>query len=455
MADNLVTDRLYYGARSKKLLVLLWTFWFSVLFSPLLNVGVLLRVDQIILPLVLALFLIKKKFRILVSYAGRWFAQYALLSAFIGLVGGVLSLFIEGVVNWYFIVNWPIKICLHLIVGIGIMELTAKGGRRLLPMALRPLLIGTAIVGLVAVFQILEFRGYIPDVGINRFLSLVYPYRVKGEPTLTVSGYRLKTGRIGQATATFDGHPILLGNYLAFSSLLLLPLVRSNVRVLVLILAIAGLLLSLARASVVAWFAGVVLFLALLGIRSSASTRLKSFVMYIARMSLVALVLGVIYIATPLDETVRWRLVTTVQTFQGIGPEEGRLTAVWPETVKALQKTGLTAWLLGKPGGYAGATDSQYLWILANTGIMGLFLFVRLHLCLLLFGVKTFARVWHVDRTISLLGLGYTCAVVALMLMYIANPSLQGDRLLTTLVVVSLMLDNDVRELNNYKKNYD
>jgi len=454
MTHNCAPEQPYGDSHLRKPPILLWLFWFSILFSPLVNFGVLLRVDQIVLPLVFYLLLVQKKFRISIGGIGRRFAQYALLCTFLGAVGGVVSLLMEGIVNWYFIVNWPVKVLLHLIIGLAIIELTAKHETLLLPMGLRPLLIGTAIVGMIAILQVSEFRGYIPDVGINKFLSQVYPYRMEREPMLTVSGYQLKTGRIGQATATFDGHPILLGNYLAFTSLVLFPLLRFSFKALILIPMFSGLFLSLARASVLAWFGGLVLFLAMLGIHSLVTSRLKLFFRYTAMIALAVLVLGTMFVASPLGETVRWRWVTAALTIQGFGPEEGRLAQVWPAVINTLRETGALAWLFGKPGGYVGPTDSQYLWVLANAGIMGLLLFTGLHLYMLLVGWKAFISFWNTDKTMSLLGWGYTCAVVALLLMYIANPVLQGDRLLTTLVVVSLMLDNDVKKLKNAKKNY-
>jgi len=439
-----------------KNIILLILFWSSVLFSPLLNIGAYLRVDHIVFLLLAFLLLIKKRFKLKVPHTALVFILFAVSLAFFAIISANVGLLSKGSANFYFALNWPLKIIWNVIIGLCIYNIiTIKYKQHeIINKTCHILLICIFFYGVLAILQVAEFHGYIPTIGINSFLSKFYPYRGNLPPEYLVitKGYLLKMGGMGRATIT-EGQPILAGNILAFLLIMLLPLLDRTSRVFIYMVGLLGLILTLTRGAIIAWICGIVIFL--LFLFYDAIKRHKMY--WIKRYLVIWIIIGMcclIFInITPFGEVLHHRLDTSFSTMKGSGVIEPRFERVWPEALDAVNSADIVGWLFGVPGGYKGATDSQYLWLLVNVGLTGLILFIILHCYIAWVGWSIYVSMLKVNRSYAFFGLGLTSAICTLLVAYIVNPALQSDRLLTILVVSSIIIDNSKRKSVNNKVN--
>ncbi|HBT47658.1 MAG TPA: hypothetical protein DEA73_07270 [Peptococcaceae bacterium] len=434
-----------FDTKKQRIPYLLILLWISVLFSPLIKLGVYLRIDHIFFILAFCFLVIKRQFHLIIPKSVRFFVLFALLLMFSATVSALLSSFVTGTANFYFVINWPAKVLLNIIIGVTIINLY---GQRFLVLekSLRLLWCGIAVMGLIGVIQAAEFHHFIPNIGLNTFLSKFFPYKGESVDDLLIKtgGYILKMGGAGRATSTMDGHPILLGDFLAFILSMFLPFAHNVQNIGIYLISVLCLLLTLSRGAVVGWISGISVYLILIVCHSLISGKGKEIPRFITLLLLVVGTFFVTFQYTPFAEKISWRLTSTIDTLMNTGVPEERLTDRWPSAINALNEAGALGWLLGVPGGYSKSTDSQYFWFLVNVGLMGVILLLYLHVFLFSIGWRFFTTMWPTNQQIALWGLGYAAAIIALLIMYIFHPALQGDRLLTTLIVVSILLDNTI-----------
>jgi len=444
VADRgLMQSKRTISRRSRENISLLLTFLFaSILFSPLFNLRVHLRIDQavfiVIFP-ILPILLMKERFALHLYDTVGVFLVFPLLTAFSASLTNVYSSFTTGSINSYFAVNWPAKILLNVLMGGAILIFYNKKSS-IFERSLRLLWLGTVIVGIIGIVQVAELNRLIPNLGINGFLSKFFPYR--GEVSYAFleksGGYALKVGGIGRATSTMDGHPILLGDFLAFVLVLVLPLVENWRRMGQYLAPLLCLLLTLSRGSILGWMVGVLGYFGLKSFYNWKGKRMRMAKSIVLILILVCFIL-VLYMSSPFV-SIRWRVESTIATLLGRGGLEARFADRWPQLFSSLSEGGMGRWLLGIPGGYGDSTDSQYLLILANGGLVGVTVFLSFHVYLFLSGLRVFTNAWRSDQERALLGLSYSSAIIALLTSYVFHPSLQGDRLLTTLILISMFL---------------
>ncbi|NLE04211.1 MAG: hypothetical protein GX638_05335 [Crenarchaeota archaeon] len=433
--------------------------WFSVFFSPLLDLRIFLRFDQIFSILFFAL-LIRKGWALRLTPCAKKFIVFILLIIVTATLNALTASFIGGRMNFYFVFNWPLKIALNVIIGLLLIDYTDPERIGSLEVTLRILWVCLFLIGLIGIFQVIEFLGKIPNIGINKYLSMFFPYHGDFSEVFLykTQGLLLKTGGAGRATSTFDGHPILFGDFLTFVLIFLLPFVRKYRYLLIYLIPVLSLFLTLSRGSIAAWILGLFVYLCLifayyhvLENQNSVSRAYlrKRFFKFTFHIFLLVVFLFVIIYSSPLGiaDPIRVRLVSSLETLQGSGVPEGRITNIWPNALAEMVAAGPVSWWIGVPGGYEGSTDSQYLWLLVNTGIVGILLFWGLHLYLVRLGWKFALEMSKINRANSLFGLSFIAAVISLLFIYVFHPALQGDRLLTTLIVVSILMENSITKI--------
>lgn len=428
---------------------LITLFWISVVFSPILKIGAYFRIEQLIFFALFVFIFLKKKFIIKLNIIAKLFIVFALLLSIIALLSSLLSSYRIGNVGFYFALNWPTKILLNVIIALTIININKSNFSSLYKISIISIYYCVLVVGLIGILQVAEFRGYIPSIGLNNMLSNIYPYHgMLSEETLKkTQGFFLKMSGIGRATSTFDGHPILLGDYLAVSMILILPLIKKFTNVIIYIVPIMALFLSLSRGSIIAYIIGFVTYF-LLTFLFAKNIKNKMYLLYLFFRIIFFLAIGVLIIGqfTPLLQSFFDRIESSKMTALGIGVSEGRTTKVWPNAISALNDIGLYGWLFGLSN-YAFSTDSQYLWLLVNIGLLGVIIFLSLHFYLIVLGRRYMLQNIKIECQDTKFGCSFIAAIILLLIVYIVHPALQGDRLLSTIIILSILMDSDINNI--------
>src|SRR5690606_10677530 len=150
----------------------------------------------------------------------------------------------------------------------------------------------------------------------------------------------------------------------------------------------------------------------------------------------IAAGVALLLLQTPLGLSLSARLDSSIATLQGHGPVEGRLAYVWPDALGAVASHGTSAWLFGVPGGYDGPTDSQYLWMLVNVGIVGVMLFLSLHVYVAVRSALAYRAAG--DTVAGKMHRALAAGIIAMSAVYVVHPALQGDRLLSAFIVTAV-----------------
>jgi len=426
----------------QKTSLMLVVFWLSVFFSPTIFMGAYLRIDQIVCPVVFLVLLICKRFRITSCPIVQAYVNFALVLSITATISAAVSVFGgTASISTYFMINWPSKIILNVITALLILNLRQRNNSLFLKDLMRVLTFVTFVFSIVSIAQVAEFKGYIPRIGVNTFLARFYPYRgsLSEDVLLKTQGYHLKMGGIGRATVT-EGQPILAGNFCAFAAVLLLPTVRNMTTTISYCIIIVGMLLTLCRGAIIGWLVGVFVYVLLLGVHAIKRGKAQLLIRFSVLGIVIIMCLGGVIFVSPLGESIRVRAMGTLATMKGTGSPEGRITSVWPAVFDVFGQASWSSWLFGLSGSYDGPSDSQYLWILIHTGLIGVGAFVALHFSIVRSGWRFYRARCTAEDSLATLGLSLIAAVCALLAMYVVNPALQSDRLLTTLIVSSIML---------------
>ena len=225
-----------------------------------------------------------------------------------------------------------------------------------------------AIVSLIGVFQLIDHYIFSGSLGVAKLTSILYPY--PGELALRnqelSNGLQLKVGSFFNATSTFDGHSILLGDFLSIS----LGFLLYYKRYISLSLTTLCLVLTMSRG---AWAMGL-LSLLVFSFNGFSKSNLKSSL----RLLLICAVIFVCIISIEvIREYLLFRVNNTLYAFGIVGEQIGRAedprtTVVWPRLINTLSELGLSAYMLGAPINFS--ADSGYLTILRDSGFLGLIL---------------------------------------------------------------------------------
>jgi hypothetical protein len=407
--------------------------WISIILSPLLRVGVAVRADQLICPLLFVCCLIVQQRRHGKNPATRAIVFYALACAVASLIGIGMA----GHAAEWSAIKWPLVYLTNVMAGCVVLWTCRPSPDGVYRQNLKIFQWLLFIVGLVGLLQVAEHRGLVRSTRVTDALSDFYPY--SGELTEAsfdkAFGRQLKVGGAGQLTSLVDGHPILAGDLLAFGLLITMPLARGRGWILH-VVPIAALVLTLSRGSIIPWFFGVLVYFVLVALYSnSVERRRKAIVLRLA--SLVA-VLALVVIS-PLGDSVRWRIQGSLDTLQGVGLAEGRTDHVWPEVFAWLQERTKSELTFGLSDTFDGPTDSQYLFTLVNEGVFGVVAFMAIHIYLLWRGHRHLVACVRAGRSPELT-CAFLAAVCALLIIYTVHPACQNRRLLTVVVVTAMLL---------------
>jgi hypothetical protein len=282
---------------------------------------------------------------------------------------------------------------------------------------------------LLAIFQFID--GYLLKnlLGVNNFIGVLYPYagglddaelELSGGANIAVSSYN-------SATSVADGHSILLGDLLAVFSII--PLVRG--KYFLYFLSFLATLITFSRGSWLMFGIGFICYVFLY-------RRQISSVFYLKTFSVILLLIIPVVLIQPIYEAFFFRIANTLFAFGlidlDIGSQfDGRTAIVWPMFFSEFNKNGFIAYLFGY--NYIGPTDSGFLLILRDLGLMG-FLFY-----LLFFIWTTYKSKF--DNVVILLN-------IVLITGLFFHPITQGNRLLFG---YSILIASRLSQLNLLKKN--
>jgi hypothetical protein len=419
--------------------------WISILFSPLFNLGVTVRADQLLCPIYFLVYLVAHRKLRGTNPGARTIMLYALASAAASLAGVLMT---DGSMGWT-AVKWPAVFVTNIMAAYSIVWSSDQNRPNLYRQNLKILQRLMFAVGLIGLLQVAEHRNLLRSSYVTNALADFYPYW--GE--LTDSAYeksfgrQLKVGGAGQLTSVVDGHPILAGDLLAFGSLITMPLCRGQRGWLLHIVPVVALMLTLSRGSIVPWFVGLMVYCYLI-MRHSSVTRSARKNAALRLIGLAA-ILGLV-ILTPLGEGILWRIESSIHTFQGSGVRDGRTEGVWPVVMDMLQQSSNLELLFGQAGEYDGPTDSQYLFTLVNQGLVGVVVLLAFHLALLFWAHKYATNCIREKRSPEL-AFAFIAALSALMMIYTVHPAYQNRRLLTLIVVVTVTLFQAAPKLSSLR----
>lgn len=274
-----------------------------------------------------------------------------------------------------------------------------------------------AIIGIIQTLDGLLFSNF---TGINQVLSMFYPYagELTGSALSKSGGLQLKISSGSSATSTFDGHPILFSNFLVLAAI---PFIYFK-RYLGLFVILIALIFTFTRGS---WLALLLSTFFYLFFHSKKLSK-KDYFVY---LSIVFIVCSLVFIIEPLRNYVEFRILNTLASFDLIdGYELGRsydprTDKVWPEFFDLLSRNGLSAYLWGVPSLLP--TDSGYLSIIQNDGLIGLFLLFFLFIYIYFF------QIFH--KKIVLL------MFLSLSIMFIVHPVFQGYKFLYFFIFLLLL----------------
>lgn len=363
------------------------------------------------------------------------------LFAFSISVSSGFAFLLSGSVNMYVFVNWPLKMIFYALGLQWISYVKMCRNEASTKFLLDVFFVFLFMSAMIGILQVAEFSGVIPNLRINRFLSSLYPYRgeLTGATLSKTQGYLLKMGSVGRATGTFDGHPILFGDFLAVGGVLVLPLIEGWKRLLGYVPVVFALLLTLSRGSILAYCVGLLMYF-FMCIARSAAINPRKIVAKTKKLFLALLILILLLNYTPLGESIYWRLRTTSESILGTGTSEARFDDRWPSAIREVNDYGFMGWVLGIPSGYTGSTDSQYLWFLVNLGLVGVGLLLFFHLALIVEGLRYSRRHANTSLVLMKFGMSFVSSLVTLLVLYVFHPALQGDRLLSTVLLFAIVM---------------
>lgn len=414
-----------------------------IIYSPIFKLGVYLRIDQIIMVLLLPFFILLTRYKINAIMMG------LIVLALFFLCIGAINAFVSGGINTYWLLNQPGKL-LFAALWVSLIGVIARRSDNYLLINTMTTYLWVAIsfLSLLAIIQIAEQIGFFPGMSINRMLAALYPYRseLTVQGLISTGGLQIARLGIGQATGTMDGHSILFGDFMAFILVFLAFSVRGRIRYIFNIIGILALVASLSRGAWLGYLFGIGVYAAfLIGQFVKGLVLRMSFKKSYLRTALLGtLTIGIASAAlfmTPLSDPFEQRILrTNIPFIMHEGVAEGRMTSVWPSAIAQLNEGGRIGWLLGVPGGYRGPTDSQYFYLLVNVGLIGCFFFIFAHLLLVRLGFSFYKNWRSHDPAIAQIGIGYSCSVITLLGLYVVHPTLQNERLLSLLLLLTMII---------------
>ncbi|WP_226609109.1 hypothetical protein [Marinobacter nauticus] len=222
-----------------------------------------------------------------------------------------------------------------------------------------------AFVALLGIFQVIDHYLFSGALGVTRLTSVLYPY--PGELAMRSqelsNGLQLKVGSFFNATSSFDGHSILLGDFLAISLGFLLYF-RKYFQLSITILC---LLLTMSRG---AWAMGLISIFVFSFVGFTKSNVKSSIWLFLIGALLLVGLLSIEVVR----EYMFFRVNNTLFTFGLVDEQVGRAddprtSIVWPRLINSLSDLGWVAYLFGAPLNFS--ADSGYLTILRDSGISG------------------------------------------------------------------------------------
>lgn len=406
---------------------------FSIVFSPLISLGIMhLRLEQIIIFFILVLILLTAilKGKILIYKPARYMFVFLFFYVFFILV----STFLVGQTNVYHAINFPLKIVLYFLISFTFIYWINKKDSLQIDFLFNIIFFIVFLVSIFAILQYLEMK----LLSSNIILSIthsIYPYMgtLSEVDLLKTGGYYIKSGGAGRVVGTFEGQPILFSNFLSITVVLFLYKLTNIKNIFMWLIIFIALALTLSRGAIIAAAIGImtILFLFLV-IRQKQG--LKTFVKAIGALIIVFLVykLGIF-------DSITWRIQSSINTLIGVGPIEGRTASVWPSVIEHISSYGWNGWLFGTGATFYGPSDSMYMWLLVNSGIIGLVIFVFFHLLLLVYFLKKFIKLKR-KGIVSYQILCFLGVIVTLLNMYIVHPVWQGDRFLSMFFTIIAIL---------------
>src|SRR3972149_454636 len=410
---------------------LLWT---SILFSPLIDVGVVMRFDQLLCPVVFASYLATHR-RVQARNPG---VQAILFYALASAAASLLCVATTNNSGLGLAIRWPLVMITNVMAACAIAWSSKTDPRNSYRKNLVIFQWLLFFVGLIGLVQVAEHRHFIGSSQITAVLSYYYPYRGELSSAAFHKAFnkQLKTGGAGRLTSVVDGHPILAGDLLAIGLLITMPLARGQRGWLLHAVPVVALVLTLSRGSIAPWFIGVLVYSFLITRYSSATNQASKRVMT-RLLSLVGLLS--LLMLTPLGDSILWRIESSIDTFHGGGVSEGRTDEVWPEVMEVLANSTKTELILGLSDTYDGPTDSQYLLSLVYTGLFGVAALLALHVVMLLWGYREAMTCLREKRSPEL-AFAFMAAVCALLVLYFVHPTCQNRRLLSVVVAAAVLL---------------
>jgi hypothetical protein len=274
-----------------------------------------------------------------------------------------------------------------------------------------------ALIGIVQTMDGLIFSN---AIGVNKILSAVYPYpgELVESALNKAGGLQLKTSSGHSATSVFDGHPILFSDFLVLATVLFVYYKRY----LGLSVVLLALICTFTRG---AWIATLFTILYHLFLQAKHTSKRD----YLFFLSLIFILGLIVYSIESLRGYFEFRVLNTLAAFDLIeGYDIGRsydprTETVWPNFFAVLSKNGVSAYLWGVPTRLP--TDSGYLTIIQNEGVVGLLLLIGF-----LMYIYTF-KIAH--KSIALL------LLVSLSVVFVVHPVFQGYKSLYFFVFLLLI----------------
>lgn len=225
-----------------------------------------------------------------------------------------------------------------------------------------------AVVSLVGIFQVVDHYGFSGSLGVAKLTSVLYPYpgELAGRGQELSNGLQLKVGSFFNATSTFDGHSILLGDFLSIA----IGFLFYYRKYVALSFAVLCLILTMSRG---AWLMGVI-SLAVFGFAGVKKNNLKTYL----NLLLIAVIIIICLMSIDvIKDYFLFRVNNTLYAFGIIDEQVGRsedprTAVVWPRLISTLSDLGWPAYMVGAPIDFS--ADSGYLTILRDSGFAGLVL---------------------------------------------------------------------------------
>lgn len=418
---------------------------YLIMFSPLIDVGLMhLRIDQMVIIVYLGLNLFynfsKGKVNINKMLLGMVFFV-SLLS-----LAALISIITTGTFSLSYVINFPVKILIYFIISYYLASFLIIEFSHFEFMNI--LLNASFIVAIIGIIQYFEFVNLLPTNIISSFINSVYPF--KGEMSeiaiQKAGGLLLKTGGAGRITSTFEGHPILLGNFFALIIPITVTITNKPINLFKWGTILVALLLTLSRGSIISAFVGIVSYQIILNIIYH-KTGARQLVKYAIICTIIFILIDYGYL-----ESISWRFLGTIETFKGAGIDEGRISVVWPNAFSHISAYGLIGWIFGVGTNYNYSTDSMYLLLLINVGIFGLVAFVIYHINIIKDAIKFLIKKVSQDKYINLFMLSIISTTIALLINYIVHPMWQGDRFLSMFFLIISYMYLIINKSENQKK---